>query len=605
MCGIIARASPDDAVGALVDGLERLEYRGYDSAGVAVQHDAGIAVHKHAGEVADVRDEIQAAAPAGSVGIGHTRWSTHGPPTDANAHPHTSDGGTVAVVHNGIIENHAELRGFLSERGYEFTSDTDTEVVPHLVEHFLGQADETLTAFRRAVDRLEGSYAIAAVVEGEDRVYATRAGSPLVLGVDDDACYLASDIPAFIEHTRDIVYLEDGDVVVAEPDGAQVFDADASPVERRRERVDWNSEEVGKGTFDHFMLKEIHSQPASLGKTTRGRIADDKRGVRLEELDTGVLDGVADVHFVACGTSYHAALIGARMLSDVGVRTRVFRASEYAKTAGPVSETTLVVPVTQSGETADTLSALRTANERGAATMTVTNVVGSTAAREADESLFIRAGPEIGVAATKTFTSQVVTLTLLAQQLAADLPGATPRDDLPELLTALERIPEHVEQVVTSSRASDLATRLLEYDAYFFIGRGMSQSVALEGALKFKEITYEHAEGFAAGQLKHGPLALVTPETPVVGVFTGEEAGQTVTNAMEARTRGAEIIGVGPAGGPGEAASDIYLTVPDTHPVCQNLLANVQLQLFAYHTAKELDRSIDKPRNLAKSVTVQ
>ena len=603
MCGIIAQIGANDTVGTLIDGLERLEYRGYDSAGIAVQNDSGVAIHKQAGDVSEVRSEIQAATPSGSVGIGHTRWSTHGPPTDANAHPHASETESVAVVHNGIIENHDALRTFLTKRGYEFTSDTDTEVVPHLIEYFRKRESDALDAFRRAVDKLEGSYAIAAVVDDESRVYAARAGSPLVLGVDDDTHYLASDIPAFIEYTRDVVYLEDGDIVVMDADDVTVTDADGTVVDRERERVDWNPEEVGKGGFDHYMIKEIHNQPESLGNTIRGRIDDGR--VDIEELNAGILDGVDTVHFVACGTSYHAALIGAQMLTDVGVRARVFRASEYAKASGSTADGTLVVPVTQSGETADTLAALRTATDRGAATMAVTNVVGSTMAREADERVFIRAGPEIGVAATKTFTSQVVTLTLLAQRIAAELPDATPRDDLEELLTSLERIPDHIDRVIDSSRAEELAMGLLDYDAYFFIGRGMSRPVALEGALKFKEITYEHAEGFASGQLKHGPLALVTPETPIIGLFTGEDAEQTITNAMEARTRGAEILGVGPAGGPGEAASDMYLTVPDTHPVCQNLLANIQLQLIAYHTAKELDRSIDKPRNLAKSVTVQ
>ncbi|MDS0279890.1 glutamine--fructose-6-phosphate transaminase (isomerizing) [Halomicroarcula sp. S1AR25-4] len=605
MCGIIAHAGADDAVGTLIDGLERLEYRGYDSAGIAVQNGSGIAVHKRAGDVSEVREEIQTAASSGDVGIGHTRWSTHGPPTDENAHPHTSDTDNVAVVHNGIIENHAELREFLADEGYEFTSDTDTEVIPHLIEHFRKEESETIVAFRRAVEELEGSYAIAALVRDEGRVYAARAGSPLVLGLDDDQYYLASDIPAFIEHTRDVVYLEDGDVVVLEPNEAQIFDENGLSVERSGECVDWNPEDVGKGAFDHYMLKEIHNQSSSLSKTIRGRVDPDNGRVALEELDAEILDGVENVHLVACGTSYHAALFGARMLTDAGVRARVFRASEYAKMAGPTTEGTLVIPVTQSGETADTLSALRTATERGATTVTVTNVVGSTAAREADESVFIRAGPEIGVAATKTFTSQVVTLILLSQKIAAELPNATTREDLPELLAALEQVPTHIDQVVETSRAADLASRLLEYDAYFFIGRGMSRPVALEGALKFKEITYEHAEGFASGQLKHGPLALVTSQTPVFGLFTGDEAEKTITNAKEAQTRGAEIIGIGPENGPGAAESDAYLRVPDTHPVCQNLLANVQLQLVSYHTAKQLDRSIDKPRNLAKSVTVQ
>jgi len=605
MCGIIARVGHDDAVGHLVTGLERLEYRGYDSAGLAIQNGSGLSVHKQAGEISAVKSEIQSAAPTGEVGIGHTRWSTHGPPTDENAHPHTSQSGDVAVVHNGVIENHRAIRERLVDAGHQFTSETDTEVVPHLIDHYRDVVADPEAAFRRAVDELEGSYAIAAMFEGEDAVYATRKGSPLVLGVGDEQYFLASDIPAFLEHTDRVVYLEDGDVVVLTPTSVAMTDTDGDPVSRDVETVEWDPEEAGKGAYDHYMLKEIHEQPTSLANAIRGRVDARNGAITFEEFDLDVLDPVTQVHFVACGTSYHAALYASRLLNEAGVPSRAIRASEYVESAGPIAGGTLTVAVTQSGETADTLSALREASAHGAPTVAVTNVVGSTAAREADETLYIRAGPEIGVAATKTFTSQAVTLTLLSQVVAGEIDGASPREDLADLLAALERLPEDVEQVMELDQAERLADRIIDYESYFFIGRGLARSVALEGALKFKEITYEHAEGFASGQLKHGPLALVTPETPIFALFTGEETEKTVTNAQEAQTRGAEIIAVGPPDSAGVQISDAHLTVPDTHPVCQGLLANVQLQLVAYHTADRFGRSIDKPRNLAKSVTVE
>ena len=603
MCGIIARAGPDDAVEKLIGGLESLEYRGYDSAGVAVRNGSGIEVCKRAGEISEMRAELEAETPDGTVGIGHTRWSTHGPPTDANAHPHTCNDGSVAVVHNGVIENHQVLRERLRELGHEFTSDTDTEVVPHLFEHYRGETDDAEAAFRRTVEDLEGSYAIAALVRDEHVVYGARQGSPLVVGLSDEGYYLASDVPAFLEYTDDVLYLEDDDVAVLEPARLRLTTVDGEPVSRESETVEWDPEEVGKGGHDHYMRKEILEQPTSLANTVRGRIDPAEASITFEDLDPAIFADLDRILFVACGTSYHAAMFGDRLFGEDTVPTRVVRASEFAVEGEVVDESTLVVGVTQSGETADTLTALGEAATAGARTLAVTNVMGSTAAREADEAVFIRAGPEIGVAATKTFSSQAVTLTLLSQYAAEHIEGATPRSDLPALLSALESLPEDLERLLAGTAAERLARNLMEEEAYFFIGRGLAHPVALEGALKFKEITYEHAEGFASGQLKHGPLALVTSRTPVFALFTGEQVEKTVTNAKEAQTRGADVIAVGP-----EPRGDVavaHLPIPETHPVLQGLLANVQLQLVSYHVANELERSIDKPRNLAKSVTVE
>ncbi|RBI64026.1 glutamine--fructose-6-phosphate transaminase (isomerizing) [halophilic archaeon] len=606
MCGIIACVGDsDDAVDELLVGLENLEYRGYDSAGLAVKNGGDPSVFKREGEISRLKDMLADETPSGGLGIGHTRWSTHGPPTDANAHPHTGCGDRVAVVHNGIIENHGALREELRARGHVFDSDTDTEVIPHLVEEHLAEGVSPETAFRRTVRRLSGSYAVAMLVEESDAVYATRSGSPLVVGVDDGEYFLASDVPAFLDFTDDVIYLDDGDVVVARPDGHVITDLDGNAVERTIQTVDWDPEDAGKGGYDHYMLKEIHEQPAALRQTLRGRIDAQAGEVALEDFPPGTFEDVSRVQFVACGTSYHAGIVGARLLGARDVPARAFLASEYATSPPPVDGETLVVGVTQSGETADTLAALRRASAAGARTVAVTNVVGSTAARECDDALFIRAGPEIGVAATKTFSSQVVSLALLGERLVRDVTGSR-SDDAEELFAALSDLPDQVQQVLDYTKARRVAKQYRDSDAYFFIGRDTGFPVALEGALKFKEISYEHAEGFAAGELKHGPLALVTPETPVFTVFNGRDHEKTLGNVKEVEARGAPVVAV--ATDDHDAAFDhaeSVLTVPETHPDVAGVLANVQLQLLSYHAADMLDRPIDKPRNLAKSVTVE
>ncbi|WP_247004907.1 glutamine--fructose-6-phosphate transaminase (isomerizing) [Halosolutus gelatinilyticus] len=604
MCGIIGRVGDGNAIETLLTGLENLEYRGYDSAGVAVQNGSGIAVQKRSGKVEELKETIADRSLDGAVGIGHTRWSTHGPPTDENAHPHTDGTQDVAVVHNGIIENYAELKARLAKRGYEFTSDTDTEVIPHLIQYYLDEGYENETAFRRAIDELEGSYAVTAMCSGEHVLYAARQGSPLVVGMEDGEYFLASDVPAFLEYTETVVYLEDGDVVIVDEEGVEFTDLEGNPIARESETVDWDPEQAGKGEFDHFMLKEIHEQPTALAQAIEGRIDPENGRIALSDFDPGTFEGIEAVQLVACGTSYHAALYGSLFLNQAGVRSTALLANEYSVAAPPIDENTLVIAVTQSGETADTLNALRRANREGANTVTVSNVVGSTAAREADDALFIRAGPEIGVAATKTFSSQAVMLTLLGDRIARDVRGESAAD-LESLLPELASIPDRVERVLETSTADRIAQRYEDSESYFFIGRGLGFPVALEGALKFKEITYEHAEGFASGELKHGPLALVTPKTPVFAIFTGDEDEKTLKNAEEAQTRGAPVVAVCPDDHRAADVADEHLWIPNTEPDLAGLLANVQLQLVSYHAADLLDRPIDKPRNLAKSVTVE
>jgi len=616
MCGITACVGADDPVSRLLDGLRNLEYRGYDSAGLAVRTDGKLEVRKREGEVEQVASVFDSddVARNGQTGIGHTRWSTHGSPTDANAHPHTDCEGRLAVVHNGIIENHGALRERLEEAGHTFRSETDTEVIPHLVAEHHDEETTVEGAFRAAVAELSGSYAIAMLHEGADTIYATRQGSPLVFGVGDSVNYLASDVPAFLEHTDRVVYLEDGDVVVVGPREYEVTTLDGTRVDRSIERVDWDAEEVEKGRYDHYMMKEIHEQPSALAQSVRGRVgletadgADEGERdlVSFDSLDRSTLDGIDRVQFVACGTSYHAARYGAQLLRNRGIKARAYLASEYATGCPPPEAGTLLVGISQSGETADTLEALRYGQSEGLRTLVVTNVVGSTAVRECDDAVFIRAGPEIGVAATKTFSSQVATLALLAERLRYRIRGAY-SEDAERFLSAVESLPSHVSAVLDGDEMSRLARRCRDSDAYFFIGRGTGHPVALEGALKLKEISYEHAEGFPAGELKHGPLALVTPGTPVFAICTGEYPDKLRGTIEEVSARGASVFALATRANESVGrVADETLLVPETHPELVGVLANVKLQLLSYHTARQLNRPVDKPRNLAKSVTVE
>ncbi|MCQ4334499.1 glutamine--fructose-6-phosphate transaminase (isomerizing) [Natronomonas sp. F2-12] len=596
MCGIIGCVGRDDTLGTLVHGLSKLEYRGYDSAGVALGGET-LGVLKRAGELGALRDALEGGPDlSGSVGIGHTRWSTHGPPTDENAHPHLDCAGSVAVVHNGIIENYQKLRDELSDAGHEFESDTDTEVVPHLIEAGLESGADPETAFRAAIDRLEGSFAIACLVAGRESVFVARNDSPLVLGIDGDATYLASDVPAFREFTDRVVYLDDGEFAELSAGGWQVTDADGAPVEKSIETVAWDPEDTGKSGYDHFMLKEIHEQPRALRQCLRGRVDELGGTVSVEEL--GDLD-FDRIHLVAAGTSYHAAVYGAGLLSAEGISAQAHYAHEYASSPPPIEDAT-VVGVSQSGETADTLAATREARRRGAGTLALTNTVGSTMARECDDAFYIRSGPEIGVAATKTFAGQQTALNLLTQVVADGTPDR-------DLVSALRDLPGDVQTILDESNAEAVAEAYLDAEAYFFIGRGLNFPVALEGALKMKEISYEHAEGFAAGELKHGPLALVTANTPVFAtvVGDGELARKTVGNVKEVEARDAPVVAVTDGRSDADRYADHTLEIPETDPRTAAILANVQLQLASYHTAAKLGRSIDKPRNLAKSVTVE
>ncbi|OVE85708.1 glutamine--fructose-6-phosphate transaminase (isomerizing) [Natronolimnobius baerhuensis] len=595
MCGIIGyTGSENDVLEVLMSGLSNLEYRGYDSAGVAIANDS-LSVEKREGEVSALEDALPETGIDGLAGIGHTRWSTHGPPSDENAHPHTDCTDQVAVVHNGIIENYQDIRTTLEDDGHTFQSETDTEVIPHLIEDALADGANPEQAFREAVSRLEGSYAVAAVFQDSETIYAARHESPLVLGLGDDGHYLGSDVPAFLEYTDRVIYLEDGQFARMTPDEIVVTDREGAVVEMAVDTVAWDPEDAGKSGYDHYMLKEINEQPLALRQCLRERVSELERTITVDELAD--LERRGPVQFVACGTSYHAALYGARLLREQGIPAQCFLASEYDARSIPITDETLVVGVTQSGETADTMSALRGANQAGATTLALTNVVGSSAARECNYVMYIRAGPEIGVAATKTFVSQQAALAMLS--------GVLSETHSSELIRRLRRLPDQLQQVLDESAVREIASTYVDADAYFFIGRGYNAPVALEGALKMKEITYKHAEGFAAGELKHGPLALVTEETPVFALITGPNAAKTLGNVKEVEARGAPVIAVTDQPELVEQYATHVLEVPAAGRRLTPILANVQLQLLSYWVANELGRSIDKPRNLAKSVTVE
>ena len=597
MCGIIGCVGRgEETLETLVHGLSKLEYRGYDSAGVALGGEGALGVLKRAGEIDALRNALEGRSDlSGSIGIGHTRWSTHGPPTDENAHPHLDCEGRIAVVHNGIIENYQSLRDELAAAGHSFESDTDTEVVPHLIEAELASGSDPKAAFRAAVDRLEGSFAIACLVAGCESVLVARNDSPLVLGIAEGATYVASDVPAFREFTDQVVYLDDGEFAELSADGWTVSDGSGDPVEKSIEAVTWDAEDAGKSGYEHFMLKEIYEQPRALRQCLRGRVDELDGVVRVEELESFDPERV---HLVAAGTSYHAAIYGAQLLRGEGVPAQAHYAHEYAGSPPPIEGAT-VVGVSQSGETADTLAATREARRRGADTLALTNTVGSTMARECDDVCYIRSGPEIGVAATKTFAGQQTALNLLSQIVANE----TDRD----AVSALRDLPGDVQAVLDESNAESIAETYLGSDAYFFIGRGLNFPVALEGALKMKEISYEHAEGFAAGELKHGPLALVTEDTPIFATVVGDDelARKTVGNIKEVEARDAPVVAVTDGLSDADRYADHTLEIPETDPRMAAIVANVQLQLVSYHTAAKLGRPIDKPRNLAKSVTVE
>ena len=597
----------------LVSSLERLEYRGYDSAGVAVCRDGRVEVRKGAGRISHLR-ELLRRSPLGSssLGIGHTRWATHGRPSDQNAHPHTDREGCIAVVHNGIIENFSSLRRWLEERGHEFFTETDTEVIPHLIREFY--RGDLEAAVREAARRLEGAYALAIISAREpDRLVVLRRASPLVVGLGGGENFVASDIPAVLPYTRRFLVLEEGEMAVLTPQGVKLSDLEGreKPLEGRVKEVDWDPQQAERGGYPHFMLKEIYEQPRALLDTLRGRVDWASRRVLLtgeHGVAEGFLQKVRKVAFVACGTAYHASLLGAYWIQRLArLSAEAHLASEFRYADPLIDPHTLVVAVSQSGETADTLAAAREARSRGGRLLAITNVVGSSLSREAEGVLYTWAGPEVAVASTKAYLTQLVLLFLLALHLGRE-EGKLAEEEEAALVGELARLPERAERFL--SLADEEATRAAEVVASrenaFFIGRGPDYALAMEGQLKLKEISYIHAEAYPAGELKHGALALVTDGFPVVALATQPHLQEKMlSNIMEVRARGGKVLVLSPSWPEVEPYADFLLSLPPLHPHLRPLLAAIPLQLLAYRAACLRGTDVDKPRNLAKSVTVE
>ncbi|HUA95284.1 MAG TPA: glutamine--fructose-6-phosphate transaminase (isomerizing) [Acidimicrobiales bacterium] len=614
MCGIIGATGPADALPLLLEGLHGLEYRGYDSAGIALVQDDGIWRTRAAGgthSVERLENLAAAAAPPGrATGIGHTRWATHGRPSETNAHPHLDCSGRLAMVHNGIIENHTELAAELTERGHELCSETDSEVLVHLVEEAMGDGSGLLEAVRTAVGRLRGSFAVALVHADEpDVVVAARRATPLVIGLTDGETLLASDVPALLSRTRRLFALDDDQVAELRPGTVRVTTLDGRAVEPVAISVDWDIEAAQKGGFDDFMAKEMHEQPRAVADTLLDRLEPDGR-LALDELrlDEEELASVEKVFVVACGSSYHAAMVAKYAIEHwTRLPTEVDIASEFRYRDPVLDDRTLTVGVSQSGETLDTLQALREARRWGSKVLVVTNVVDSSMAREADGALYTRAGPEVAVASTKCHLAQIVALELLALKLAQVRDSRT-ASQVAEVLAAMQALPGLVaEALAREKEVAAVAAAVAGARDYFFLGRGVGYPVALEGALKLKEISYLRAEGYAAGELKHGPIALIVPGTVVVGVATRNRlAEKMLANVAEVASRGATVVLVADDGDEAAASvADHVLWVPPTDPLLSPVVDVVPLQLLAYRLARDLGNDVDRPRNLAKTVTVE
>jgi glucosamine--fructose-6-phosphate aminotransferase (isomerizing) len=610
VCGIVGYTGPRQGAGLVLDGLKRLEYRGYDSAGLAVVDSGRLEVVKAAGKIAALERALGAHPPAGHTALAHTRWATHGAPTDANAHPHTDCGGTLALVHNGIIENATVLRAALVQRGHQLRSETDSEVLVHLIEELHLAGAPLLDAVSGAVAQVEGAYGIGVVSTREpDTLVAARRGSPLLVAIGDGEHFIASDASAVLAHTRSVVYLDDGEIAVVRPGDYRILDLAAVERVKAVTRIDWDLATIERGGYAHFMLKEILEQPETLRNVLRGRLVEEDGDVHLGGLNVSDADllAVDRIVLTGCGSSWHAALIGEYMLEELArLPVEVEYASEFRYRNPIVDERTLVVGLSQSGETADTLAALREAKRRGARTLGLVNVVGSTIAREVDGGIYLHAGPEIGVASTKAFTSQIAALALLTLKVGrlralSILQGR-------EVVRGLAHLPALVQRALAQAPVIErIADQLVATTNALYLGRGYNFPVALEGALKLKEISYIHAEGYPAAEMKHGPIALIDDKMPVVFIAPRDAVYQkVVSNLEEVKTRGARVFAVVTEGDTGLARlADYHVEIPETLDLLTPILSVLPLQLLAYYVAVRRGCNVDQPRNLAKSVTVE
>ena len=608
MCGIVGYVGHRIAPPLLLEGLKRLEYRGYDSAGVAIMNGTGVETRRAAGKISRLEAVIAGDPPQGTMGIAHTRWATHGPPTERNAHPHASQNGKIAVVHNGIIENATALKAGLEARGYVFQSDTDTEVLAHLIE--VAYAGNLEAAVIEALRQCDGTYGLAAITSDEkDKIVAARKGSPLLIGIGDGEYFVASDASAILAHTRNVVYLDDGDIAVVTRDGYKVLDLDSAIRDKPVTRIDWDLQQIERGGYPHFMLKEIFEQPTTVENTMRGRLILEEGFSKLGGLNISKEDllNIDNIIITACGTSWHSALIGEMMIEELcRIPVEVEYASEFRYRNPIVTPTTLCIVISQSGETADTLAAMREAKRRGARTLGLVNVVGSTIAREDDGGIYLHAGPEIGVASTKAFTSQVVALALFTLKLARlkNLSVARGR----EIAQALANLPAQIQSILDRApEIEELAEEFKRASNFLYLGRGYNFPAALEGALKLKEISYIHAEGYPAAEMKHGPIALIDEMMPVVCIAPHDAVFDKITsNIQEVKARKGKIIAITTRDEPSLAGKlDYEFRIPETVDLLTPILASVPLQLLAYYIAVKRGCNVDQPRNLAKSVTVE
>jgi glucosamine--fructose-6-phosphate aminotransferase (isomerizing) len=614
MCGIIGYIGTRQVLPILIDGLRRLEYRGYDSAGVAVVRDGTIELRRSAGKLSRLEEVIAGHPLDGEYGIGHTRWATHGRPTEENAHPHRDCTGRIVVVHNGIIENYLELKHQLQKEGHRFVTETDTEIVAHLVEREM-KADGLENAVRRALLHMRGLFALVLIsAEDPNKIVTVRNGPPIVVGLGDGEFFVASDIPAILSHTRDVVFLGDEEMAVITPAGVEFTDYSGRAVSKKSTRVSWDPVMAEKAGYKHFMLKEIFEQPWAVKETVLGRASVESGKVFLHEIEISdkVLSEVERVVILACGTSWHSALVGKFLVETIArIPVEVDYGSEYRYRDPIVPENTLAIVITQSGETADTLAALREARRKGSRSIAICNVVGSMATRETDGTVYTHAGPEIGVASTKAFTSQLVALHLLAVYLGQIRGALSPEQARPHLeaLTQLPLLLEHA--LKCEPLTEEIAKRFYQRSDFLYLGRGIHYPIALEGALKLKEISYIHAEGYPAGEMKHGPIALIDEDMPVVTLAPRDHVFEKmIGNVQEAKARGGSVIALTTEGPNGiqdllDPANDFLITVPQSHPLLTPVLMVVPLQLLAYHIAVRRGCDVDQPRNLAKSVTVE
>ena len=612
MCGIIGFVGAVSAAPILLDGLERMEYRGYDSAGVAVRADDGtLQVRKTKGRLKVLSDLIHGGADLkGCQGIGHTRWATHGEPSDVNAHPHVSADGSIALVHNGIIENYQEIKEHLLQKGVTFTSDTDSEVVAQLLEVYYRENGNMLDAVSRTLHRIEGSYAFGILCSDyPNAIIAARKDSPLILGYGKEGNFLASDVTAILRYTRDVSYMDDGEIAVITRDSIDVFNSELVPVDKARVTVDWDVSAAEKGGYAHFMVKEIFEQPEAIRKTISPRIRDGR--VVLDDLDmpADYIKNVDRIFIIACGSSYHVGMVSKYIWEKLLRRpVEVILASEFRYCDPLVDEKSLVIVISQSGETLDTMAAMREAKRRGGRTLAIVNVVGSSIAREADDVLYTWAGPEIAVATTKAYSTQLVLMDLVGLYLADELGSLDPAE-YSAIMSEMQRLPEKMEAFLAHTEDIQYyASRYFNHNSVFFIGRNLDYAMGLEGSLKLKEISYIHSEAYASGELKHGTISLIEPGTLVVALGTYAPLfDKAMSNVVEVKARGAEVLAI-----TGEdfrermeKTADAVITVPETHPVLQPSLGIGPMQLFAYYVALQRGCDIDKPRNLAKSVTVE